>query len=201
MKFILGKKIGMSQVFNKEGRVIPVTVIEAGPCFVTQIKNKEKDGYFAVQVGLEKKERKIKKTEKGKEFKYLKEFRVSEEDIKNFQKGQEIDVSIFNEGEKVKVSGISKAKGFQGVVKRWGFGGAPKTHGTKHTLRKPGSIGATDPARVFKGKKMAGRTGGKRVTVPNLTVVSVDKEKNIILLKGAVPGRKGSLLEIKNYGS
>lgn len=201
MKFILGKKIGMSQVFNKEGRVIPVTVIEAGPCFVTQIKNKEKDGYFAVQVGLEKKERKIKKTEKGKEFKYLKEFRVSEEDIKNFQKGQEIDVSIFNEGEKVKVSGISKAKGFQGVVKRWGFGGAPKTHGTKHTLRKPGSIGATDPARVFKGKKMAGRTGGKRVTVPNLTVVSVDKEKNIILLKGAVPGRRGSLLEIKNYGS
>lgn len=201
MKFILGKKIGMSQVFNKEGKVIPVTVIEAGPCFVTQIKNKEKDGYFAVQVGLEKKERKIKKTEKGKEFKYLKEFRVSEEDIKNFQKGQEIDVSIFNEGEKVKVSGISKAKGFQGVVKRWGFGGAPKTHGTKHTLRKPGSIGATDPARVFKGKKMAGRTGGKRVTVPNLTVLSVDKEKNIILLKGAVPGRKGSLLEIKNYGS
>lgn len=197
MKFILGKKIGMSQVFKESGDLIPVTVVKAGPCFITQIKTKEKDGYFAVQVGFEKKEKKIKKTEKGKEYKYLKEFRLDENEIKNYEKGKEIDVSIFEEGDKVKVSGTSKAKGFQGVVKRWNFRGAPKTHGTKHTLRKPGSIGSTDPARVFKGKKMAGRTGGNRITISNLEIVGVDKENGYLLIKGAVPGRKNSLLEIR----
>jgi len=200
MKFILAKKIGMSQVFDDKGNVVPVTLVEAGPCIVTQIKTPEKDGYFAVQLGFEKKTKNIKKTEKGKEYKHLKEFRIEEEDLKkfNFKEGDKIDVSIFQEGDKVKVSGKSKAKGFQGVVKRWGFGGAPKTHGTKHTLRKPGSIGATDPARVFKGKKMAGRMGGDRVTVSNLKVIKIDKEKNLLLIKGALPGRRGTILEIKS---
>ncbi len=196
-KFILGKKIGMSQMFDEKGNIIPLTWVEAGPCIVLQIKNKDKDGYEAIQIGFEKKTKKIKKPEKGKEYKYIKEFSSS-----NFQSpikvGDQINVDIFKEGEKVKVSGISKAKGFQGVVKRWGFAGAPKTHGTKHMLRKPGSIGATDPERVFKGKKMAGRTGGRRTTIQNLEIVKVDKEKNLIGIKGAVPGRRGTIIEIKN---
>ncbi len=193
MKFILGKKIEMGQLFSEDGAVIPVTWIEAGPCFVTQIKNQEKDNYQAVQIGFEKKKKNIKKTEKGKEYKYLKEFKVDEVP---FKEKEEINVSIFKEGDIVKISGISKAKGFQGVVKRWGFHGSSKTHGTKHTLRKPGSIGATDPARVFKGKKMAGRMGGGRITVKNLKIVKIDKDKNLLAVKGAVPGRRGTLLEI-----
>lgn len=198
MNFILGKKIEMSQMFDEKGRVIPLTWIEAGPCVVLQIKNKEKDGYEAVQVGFEKKSKNIKKTEKGKEYKYLKEFPIFNSQF-SMKVGDKIDVSIFKEGDKVKVSGISKGKGFQGVVKRWGFRGASKTHGTKHMWRKPGSIGATDAERVFKGKKMAGRMGGERVTIKNLEIVKIDKEKNLIGVKGAVPGRRGTVVELITY--
>ena len=195
MKFILGKKIGMSQSFGEKGKAVPVTWIEAGPCFVLQVKDVKKDGYEAIQVGFEKKKKNIKKTEKEKEYRYLKEF---QEDVEKCKVGDEINVSVLKEGDKVKISGISKAKGFQGVVKRWGFHGSPKTHGTKHTLRKPGSIGSTDAARVFKGRKMAGRMGGGRITVKNLEIIKIDKEKNLIAVCGAVPGRRGTLLEIRS---
>jgi large subunit ribosomal protein L3 len=194
--FILGKKIGMAQIW-KHGKAIPVTLIEAGPCFVTQIKTKEKDGYQAVQVGFEKieKEKKISKTQKDKPFRYLREFRV--ENIENLKIGDQIDVSQFEIGKKVKVSGISKGKGFQGVVKRWGFSGRNATHGVKHEERKPGSIGSAFPQRVIKGKKMPGRMGGRRVTVKNLEIIDIDKEKNLLVIKGGVPGRRGTLLEIQ----
>jgi len=194
MKFILGKKIKMSQIFDKEGNVIPVTIVEAGPCYVTQLKTKEKDGYQAVQIGFEKlKEKKITKSKIKKPFRYLREFK---DEIKNYQLGQEINVSIFKEGDLVSVSGISKGKGFQGGVKRWGFSGRPASHGTKHEERTIGSVGASTPSRVIKGKKMPGRTGGKRVTIKNLEIVKVEPEKNLLYIKGALPGSRGSLLEI-----
>ena len=193
MAFILGKKIEMSQIFNDD-KVIPVTLIEAGPCFVTQIKGKEKDGYKAAQIGFEKMEdKKVKKPLKQKPFRYLREFK---NDIKDFKISQRIDVSIFKEGDIVKISGISKGKGFQGVVKRWGFSGRNATHGVKHEQRTLGSVGASGPERVFKGKKMPGRTGGEMVTVRNLKIVKIDKENNLMAVKGAVPGKRGAVLEI-----
>ena len=196
MKFILGKKIGMTQIW-KENKVIPVTLIEAGPCFVTQIKTKEKDGYQAVQLGFEKieKEKKIKKSQKNKPYRYLREFRL--DNVEEFKVGDVIDVSRFEPGEKVKVSGISKGKGFQGVVKRWGFSGRNATHGVKHEERKPGSIGSAFPQRVIKGKKMPGRMGNERVTIKNLEIVDIDKEKNLLVIKGGIPGKRGGLLEIQ----
>jgi len=219
MKFVLGLKFGMSQIFDEKGNRIPVTLIEVGPCEVTQIKTKEKDSYRAIQVGFKKieKPKKIKKPMKGKEFKYLREFRIVKEDKSSFppfavaQVGDEakassspfavaqvIDVSIFKTGDIVKVSGLSKGKGFAGAVKRWGFKGRLSvTHGTKHELRTLGSVGSSFPERVTKGRKMAGRMGFERVTVKNLKVVKVDKENNILAVKGAVPGRKGTLLEIR----
>lgn len=200
MKFILGEKLKMSQIFDGTGKVVPVTIIKAGPCFITQLKTEEKDGYSALQFGYrEKKSNKIKKTEKGKGFRYLREIKIESESIeKNFKKiGAKIDVSIFKEEEKIQVSGISKGRGFQGVVKRWGFAGAPKSHGTKHSLRKPGSIGVTGPQRVLKGQKMAGRMGSKRVTIKNLKIYKIDQDNNLLYIKGAVPGRRGALLEIK----
>ncbi len=185
----------MSQIFDEKGKVIPITLVEAGPCFITQAKSEEKDKYKALQIGFVKKTKKIKKTEKGKEFRFLKEFKGGEEELKV---GDEINVSVFQEGDKVKVSGVSKGKGFQGVVKRWGFKGRlSATHGTKHELRTGGSTGSSMPERVIKGKKMAGRMGTERVTVSNLIIVKVDKENNLLALKGAVPGRRGTLLEIK----
>lgn len=197
MKFLLGTKIKMSQVFDKTGNVIPVTFIEAGPCYITQIKNEDKDKYKAIQIGFFKKTKKLKKTEKGKEFRYLKEQKT--ENTEQYKVGDVIDISIFKEGEKVKVSGISKGKGFQGVVKRWGFKGrASVTHGTKHELRTPGSTGSSMPERIIKGKKMAGRMGGARVTISNLEILKIDQENNLLLVKGAVPGREGTLLEISN---
>jgi len=195
MKFILGKKLGMSQIFDEKGNVIPVTIIEAGPCFVTQIKTKEKDDYLAVQIGFVKKEKKAKKSEKGKEFRYLKEFRIDEKS--DMKQGDEINVAVFQEGDKVKISGTSKGKGFQGGVKRWGFSGRPATHGTKHEQRTLGSTGTSFPERVIKGRKMPGRTGGERTTIKNLKVVKVDKENNLLTIKGAVAGISGGLLEIK----
>lgn len=196
MKFILGKKLEISQIF-KDGKVIPVTLVSAGPCFVTQVKTEEKDGYRAIQIGFFKKEKlkvpKIKKTEKGKEFQYLREFKNKIEDYKI---GDKIDVSVFKEGDKVKISGISKGKGFQGAVKRWGFSGRDATHGVKHEHRTLGSVGAGGVGKVFKGKKMPGRTGGQRITVKNLEIIKVEPANNLIAVKGAVPGRKGTLLEI-----
>ena len=193
MKSILGLKLGMAQLFDEKGNVIPVTVIEAGPCRLTQTKTKEKDGYAAFQLGFIPKKKRVKKTEKGKEFRYLKEFKNGD-----FKSGDKINVSIFQEGEKVKISGISKGKGFAGVVKRWGFAGRSTTHGTKHEIRTPGSVGASFPERVIKGKKMPGRMGNARITVKNLEVIKVDPENNLLLVKGAVPGRKGTLLEVRS---
>lgn len=196
MKFILGRKLKMTQIFDKEGRQIPVTLIEAGPCFITQIKTKEKDGYSAVQVGFEKieKEKKIKKSQRSKPYRVLKEFRV--ENPQEFKVGDKIEVSIFKEGEKVQISGESKGKGFQGGVKRWGFSGRGASHGVKHEERTLGSVGSSTPSRVVKGRKMPGRTGKERVTIKNLEIVAIDAEKNLIAIKGGVPGRKGTLLEI-----
>jgi len=201
MKFILGLKFGMSQIFDEKGNRIPVTLIEAGPCEVTQVKTKEKDGYEAIQIGFFSKKKRIKKTEKGKEFKYLREFRIVKEDESSFPPfavAQVIDASIFKAGDIIKVSGLSKGKGFAGAVKRWGFKGRLSvTHGTKHELRTLGSVGSSIPERVLKGKKMPGRMGYGRVTVRNLKVVKVDKENNLLAVKGAVPGARGTLLEIR----
>ena len=205
MKFILGKKVKMSQIFDEEGNVIPVTIIEAGPVTVTNIRTKDKHGYEAVQVGFLEKKKNIKKPLLGqfkKLFQFLKEFRLDkikkEKDI-NFEIGQEIKAEIFRPGEKVNVSGISRGKGFQGVVKRHHFKGSPKSHGTKDRWRAPGSIGSTTPQRVVKGRRMAGRAGGRRITIKNLEIIKVEPEKNLLYLKGAVPGKRGTLLEIKNY--
>ncbi len=201
MKFILGKKLGMSQVFDERKKVVPVTLVEAGPCFVVQSKTKEKDGYQAVQLGFEEiRDNRVKKPQRGhfkksgleKSFRYLSEFADS-----NLKAGDKIDVSIFQEGEIVKVSSLAKGRGFQGVVKRHGFSGFPASHGTKHGLRAPGSIGSAWPERVLPGRKMAGRMGTRRVTISGLKIVQVDKENNLLAVQGAVPGRKNSLLEIR----
>lgn len=197
MKFILGKKLEMTQIFDEEGNAVPVTLVKAGPCKITQIKTEEKDNYNAVQIGFEEKEKNIKKTEKEKPFRYLKEFRVSEKELEDYEEGDEIDVSTFEKDTQVKVSGISKGKGFQGVMKRHGFSGLPASHGTKDKARSPGSIGSAYPQRVWPGRKMPGRTGSERTTIDSLEVVEVDPEKNILAIKGSVPGPKGNLLEIK----
>jgi len=199
MKFILGKKEHMTQIFDESGRVRPATVLTAGPVTVTQVKTNDGDGYGAVQVGYgSQKESRVSKAEKGHTkdlgvFRVLKEFRDGTAELK---KGDEINVDVFEEGDTVNVSGISKGKGFQGVVKRHGFAGGPRTHGQKHSEREPGSIGATGPQRVFKGTRMAGRMGGERVTVKNLKVLKVDKSNNSIWVSGAIPGRKGTLVEV-----
>lgn len=197
MKFILGKKLEMSQIFDEKGNVIPVTLIEAGPCYVTQIKTKEKDKYESIQVGFKKlKERKVTKSKKKKPYRYLREFRENI-DLSKIKQGDKIDVSVFQEGDKVKISSVSKGKGFAGAVKRWGFHGRPATHGTKHEERTLGSVGSAFPQRVIKGKKMPGRMGAERVTVKNLKVVKIDPKNNLLAVKGAVPGRRGTLLEIR----
>jgi large subunit ribosomal protein L3 len=199
MKFLLGKKIGMTQLFL-EGKMVPVTLVEAEPSQITQVKTKEKDGYSALQLGFEKitKQKKIKKTMKGKEFKNLREFRLTVEEMGNYKAGDKIETTVFNEGDEVKVAGISKGKGYQGAVKRWGFKGRlSATHGTKHELRTLGSTGSSNPDHVRKGRKMSGRMGAERVTVKNLKIVKIDKENNLIAIKGAVPGRMGTLLEIR----
>jgi len=203
MKFILGLKLGISQIFDEKGNVVPVTLIEAGPCIVTQVKTKEKDGYWAVQIGFGE-AKKVTKAIAGHLKKlgkllFLREFRNQEPKIdgRELKRGDKIDVSVFKEGDKVKVSGLSKGKGFAGVVKRWHFRGRSATHGTKHELRTPGSVGSSFPERVVKGKKMPGRMGFERVTVKNLKVFKVDPENNLLAIKGAVPGRKGTLLEIR----
>lgn len=190
----------MTQVFDENDNAIPATVVNAGPIVAVQIKTKEKDGYDAVQFGFgERKAKNIKKPQRGHmknfgAFRYLKEARDFEN--KEIKEGDKIDASVFDKGEEIAVSGVSKGKGFQGVVKRHGFSGGPRTHGQKHSEREPGSIGSTGPQRVFKGTRMAGRMGGNRVTVKGLKIVKVDKDKNQIFISGAVPGRRGTLLEI-----
>jgi large subunit ribosomal protein L3 len=199
MGFILGKKLEMTQVF-KDDKVIPVTKVLAGPCYVTQIKTKEKDGYEAVQIGFEKIENKkrIKKTMKGKEFKYLKEFKILKGELNSLKVGDEIKVDIFKPGEKVKVVGFAKGKGFTGVVKRYGFHGQPASHGTKDQLRKPGSIASIrgHSGKIPKGKRMAGRVGPRKVTIKNLEIIDVKPEENLLLIKGCVPGPRNGLLKI-----
>ena len=204
MSGLIGKKIGMTSLYDEGGKNLACTVIEAGPCIVTQLKNDEKDGYSSVQLGFnDKKETRLNKSEKGHARKAntdpktkLVEFKGFEEELKI---GDTINVSHFIEGEFVDVSGISKGKGFQGVVKRHGFAGVGQsTHGQHNRLRAPGSIGAASyPARVFKGMRMAGQTGNSKVTVQNLKVLKVVPEKNLLVLKGAVPGHKNSFVIIR----
>ena len=192
----------MSQIFDEEGNAIPVTLVQAGPIVVTQTKTNEKDGYSALQVGFgQKSKNKMKKPQAGhlkkhagkENLRWMREVHTEEE----MKPGDTIDVSVFTEGEKVEVSGISKGKGFQGVVKRHGFHGGPRSHGQKHSEREPGSIGTGGVQRVIKGLRMAGRMGSDRVTLKSVRVVKVDAKNNIIALKGALPGAWGTLLEIK----
>ncbi len=202
-KFILGKKIGMMEIFDPQtGEALPVTVVSVPDNYVVQIKTKDKDGYWALQLGCDSKN-KLSKPLKGHlkdlpNLKYLREWKVDESEISKHQRGEKITVDIFEKGEKVDVSGISKGRGFAGVVKRHHFKGGPKTHGQKHSLRRPGSIGATTPQKVIKGTKMAGQMGNKRVTIKNLKIVEIDKDKNLIFLKGALPGFNSGLVEIKS---
>ncbi|EFE28925.1 50S ribosomal protein L3 [Filifactor alocis ATCC 35896] len=204
MKSIMGKKIGMTQIFDENGVMIPVTVVEAGPVVVTQIKTEETDGYNAVQVGFgEVKEKHVNKPMKGHFAKagvalkkHVKELRP-EDGVENYSLAQEIKVDIFEVGEKIDVTGISKGKGFQGSIKRHGQSRGPETHGS-HYHRAPGSMGsASDPSKVRKGKKLPGHMGHTRVTIQNLEVARVDAEKNLILIKGAIPGPKKGLVVIK----
>ena len=202
-KGIIAKKIGMTQIFDEKGMVIPVTVVEAGPCVVTQVKTIEKEGYSAIQLGFgEVKPSKINKPEKGhfnknnlEVKKHLREFRLDEI---TSQIGDEITADVFEAGEKIDVQGTSKGKGFQGVIKRHGQSRGPMGHGSMYH-RRPGSMGPTStPGRVFKGKKLPGHMGNVTVTVQNLEVVKVDMDKNVILIKGSVPGAKGAILKIKS---
>ena len=187
----------MSQMFDQNGKLTPVTLVAAGPCYVLQDKNKEKDGYDALQIGFDKieKKNKIGKSMKGKEYKYIKEYRAKEK--VEAKVGDEINVSAFVEGDIVKVSGMSKGKGFQGGVKKHGFSGRNATHGVKHEHRTIGSTGTRFPQHVMKGRKMPGRMGYDRVSVKNLKIMKIDKENNLLVVKGAVPGRTGALLEVR----
>ena len=202
-KALIGKKVGMTQIFDEKGYVIPVTVIEAGPCTVAQVKSVDTDGYNAIQLGFgEIKDKHINKPEKGHfakskltAKKHLREFRVEEADVKV---GDEVKADVFEAGDKIDVQGTSKGKGFQGVIKRHGQHRGPMGHGSMYH-RRPGSMGSTStPGRVFKGKKLPGHMGVQTVTIQNLDVVRVDMDKNVILVKGSVPGPKGAILKIKS---
>lgn len=210
MKFILGTKEYMTQLFDEAGNVHPVTVISAGPVVVTQVKTSEKDGYSAVQIGYgSRREALVNKALKGHTAKakeknagmlaprYLREVHVSADEAGKISVGDTMGLDSFKEGEEVQLVGTSKSRGFQGVVKRHGFHGGPRTHGQKHSERAPGSLGAGGVQRVFKGMRMAGRMGGDRVTVKNLKVMKIDAEKGQLYIRGAVPGRRGSLVAIE----
>ena len=203
-KALIGKKVGMTQIFDENGVVIPVTVIEAGPCVVAQVKTLEKDGYEAIQLGFgEVKEKKVNKPEKGhftkaniKPLKHLREFKL--DSIEGIKVGDELKADIFAVGDKIDVQGTSKGKGFQGVIKRHGQSRGPMGHGSMYH-RRPGSMGPTStPGRVFKGKKLPGHMGHVTVTIQNLDIVKVDMDKNVLLVKGSVPGAKGAILKIKS---
>ena len=203
-KALIGKKVGMTQIFDEKGKVIPVTVIEAGPCVVAQVKTVESDGYNAVQLGFgDVKESKVNKPIKGHFTKskltlkkHLREFRI--DDVASVKVGDELKADVFTKGDKVDIQGTSKGKGFQGVIKRHGQSRGPMGHGSMYH-RRPGSMGPTStPGRVFKGKKLPGRMGNNAITIQNLEVVSVDLDKNVILVKGSVPGANGAILKIKS---
>jgi len=200
----LGKKIGMTQIFREDGRVVPVTVIQAGPCVVTQVKTKETDGYEAVQLGFGDVKRR-NKPESGhlknsRLSQYLRE--VATDDTSEFEVGQAIGVDIFESGEKVDVIGTSKGRGFAGVMKRWNFGGGPRTHGQSDRARAPGSIGGgTTPGKVYKGLKMGGHMGNRRITVKGLEIIEIDAERNLLLVKGGIPGATNSLVQIRRAGA
>lgn len=210
MKFILGKKVEMTQKYDEHGQVVPVTKIFAGPNIITQVKNSNKDKYQAVQVGFGAR-RKMPKpqvghTKKLGNFLYFREFNLKNdadaEKTKAVKVGDTITVNTFAKGDVVQVTGVSKGKGFQGVVKRWGFHGSPASHGHKDQLRMPGSIGASsDPSRVFKGKKMPGRMGAAQVTVKNLEIIDIDPEHDYLFIKGAVPGARNGLVLISGNGT
>jgi len=203
MKFILAKKVDMTQIFGEDGRVQPATILSAQPVIISQVKTKEKDGYVALQVGTgPRREKNISKSVKGHlkdvgNLAVLKEFRVPDSSI--FNKGDKISLESFAVGDSINVSAISKGKGFQGVVKRHGFAGGPRSHGQKHSEREPGSIGGggRGGGKVIKGMRMAGRTGSDRITVKNLKVIGIDLENSIMMVSGAVPGRRGTLVEIR----
>lgn len=206
VKGILGKKIGMTRVFREGGQSVPVTALEIGPCYIIQIKREEKEGYNAIQLGYKpKKEKKLNKPLLGHYkaagkggFRHLREIRVDDAD--SFELGQEITLEMFNVGDSVTVRGLSKGRGFAGVVKRWGFSGGGATHGCR-SHKVPGSIGASaTPSRVMRGKKMPGRMGNQRFAIKNLKVVDVVKEKDLLLVKGSVPGSRGGLLEVRVKG-
>ena len=203
-KAIIGRKIGMTQIFDENGNVIPVTAIQAGPCTVIQVKTTETDGYNAVQLGFEEvKEKKLNKPQKGvfkklniNPMRHLREFRM--DSVEGMTVGNEVKADVFTAGEKVDIQGVSKGKGFQGVIKRHGQHRGPMGHGSMYH-RRPGSMGPTStPGRVFKGKKLPGHMGVDTITIQNLEVIRVDLDKNVILVKGSVPGNKGSILKIKN---
>lgn len=205
MKGIIGKKLGMTQVFDDNGNVIPVTVIQAGPCFVTQIRTADKDGYTAVQLGFsETKPQRLTQGELGHlrrnnlpALRHLREFRIKNGDV-DVAEGQQLKVDVFAKGERVDVIGTSKGRGFAGTVKRYHFGRQPKTHGQSDRERAPGSVGATTtPGRTYPGQKMAGRMGGERVTAQNLEVVVVDAERNLLAVRGSVPGANDGIVMIK----
>ena len=196
----LGKKIGMTQIFREDGRVVPVTVIEAGPCVVTQVKTKDTDGYEAVQLGYGEVKRRNKPQsghlKNSRLSRYLRE--VGTDNTSEFEVGQTIGVDIFEAGEKVDIIGKSKGRGFAGVMKRWNFGGGPRTHGQSDRARAPGSIGGgTTPGKVYKGLKMAGHMGNRRITIKGLEIVEVDTERNLLLIKGGIPGATNSLIQIR----
>ncbi len=206
MKGMIGKKVGMTQVFDDQGTVVPVTVIQAGPCYVTQIRNRERDGYISVQLGYgESKPTRLTKGQLGHlqktdlpALRHLREFRMAGNPDLAVEEGQEIKVDIFEQGEFVDVIGTSKGRGHAGTIKRHGFSRGPKTHGQSDRMRSPGSIGmCATPGRTLKGKKMAGRMGNDRVTVQNLPLVVVDADKNLLAVKGSVPGAKGSIVMIR----
>lgn len=206
MKGLLGKKLGMTQVFDEQGQLIPVTVLQVGPCQITQIKKTETDGYNAVQIGFEdKKEKQVTKPLQGhfkkagvKPKKHLAEIRV--DNLSEYKVGDELKADLFAVNDKVNITAVSKGKGFTGVVKRWGFRGGPASHGA-HFHRAPGSIGSSaTPSRVAKGRKMPGQHGHNQVTVRNLKVVKVDVENSLLLVEGAVPGPKGAIVKVKTKG-
>ena len=203
MKTLIGKKVGMTQIFDETGKVIPVTVIEAGPCVIAQVKSVETDGYNAIQLGYEDvKETKLNKPERGHfakaniaAKKHLREFRL--DSVEGLTVGSELTVNVFAEGDRLDIQGTSKGKGFQGVIKRHGQSRGPMGHGSMYH-RRPGSMGPTStPGRVFKGKKLPGHMGRVTVTIQNLDIVKVDTDKNVVLVKGSVPGAKGAILKLK----
>ena len=206
MKGIIGKKVGMTQVFDETGNVVPVTVIQAGPCYVTQVRTADRDGYLAVQLGFE--ETKAKRLTQGQlghlkknnlpALRYLREFRVRNTSVE-LEEGQELKADVFEKGERVDVIGTSKGRGFAGTIKRHGFHRGPKTHGQSDRERAPGSVGmCATPGRTLKGQRMAGRMGNDRVTIKNLEVVVVDAERNLLAVKGSIPGANGGLVLVKS---